>query len=100
MLTIRLARTGRTNYAQFRVVLTEHTKSPKAGYKEVLGFYNPIKHEAVINTDAVKKYVNNGVSLSSRVAKLVYKQTNDEVYKKFFSIKNLERKTKNPDKYA
>ena len=63
MLTIRLARTGRTILAQFRIVLTEHTKSPKAGYKEVLGHFNPIKHEVVMDIDAIKKYFECNLDL-------------------------------------
>jgi ribosomal protein S16 len=31
--------------AFFRVVLTDHTKAAKHGYKEVLGFYNPFTKE-------------------------------------------------------
>jgi ribosomal protein S16 len=36
MLVIRLSRHGRKNLAVYRVVLSEHTKPVKYGYKEVL----------------------------------------------------------------
>jgi len=45
MLKIRLARAGKRNMAFFRVVLTDHTRASKHGYKEVLGFYNPFTKE-------------------------------------------------------
>ncbi|HAO15916.1 MAG TPA: hypothetical protein DDE71_10240 [Tenacibaculum sp.] len=42
----------------FRVVLTEHTKAAKHGYKEVLGFYNPLSKEFKIkDVEKVKKYL-------------------------------------------
>jgi small subunit ribosomal protein S16 len=72
MLKIRLARAGKRNMAFFRVVLTEHTKASKHGYKEVLGFYNPISKEFKIkDLEKVAKYISNGVQFSPRVEKLI-----------------------------
>jgi len=72
MLKIRLSRAGKRNMPFFRVVLTEHTAAAKHGYKEVLGFYNPISKEFKIkDLDAVKKYIGNGVQFSPRVEKLM-----------------------------
>lgn len=72
MLKIRLARAGKRNMPFFRVVLTEHTAAPKSGYKEVLGFYNPISKEFKLNKlDKIKTYLGNGVQFSPRVEKLV-----------------------------
>lgn len=99
MLTIRLARVGRRNLAMFRVVLTEHSKPSKSGYKEVLGSYNPLSHNLSLDSATVKSYIAQGVSLSERVAKLLYQQTKDEAYKKFFIVRQSDSKTKNPDKY-
>ena len=45
MLKIRLSRAGKRNSPFFRVVLTEHSAAAKHGYKEVLGFYNPLSKE-------------------------------------------------------
>lgn len=71
MLKIRLARAWKRNMPFFRLVLTEHTRAAKHGYKEVLGFFNPISKEfKVNNVDAIKKYIWNGVQLSPRVKKL------------------------------
>lgn len=83
----------------FRVVLTEHTKPAKAGYSEVLGSFNPIKHEFVVKADRVEELLTKGVQLSERVAKLMFAHTKKDVYKKFFTLKNSTKQTKNPDKY-
>jgi len=72
MLKIRLSRAGKRNMPFFRVVLTEHTKAAKHGYKEVLGFYNPLTKEFKIkDTAKVKEYMSHGVQLSPRVIKLM-----------------------------
>lgn len=76
MLKIRLSRAGKRNMPFFRLVVTEHTAAAKHGYKEVLGFYNPISKEFKIkDLDKVKTYVKNGVQFSPRVEKLM-KQNN------------------------
>lgn len=72
MLKIRLSRAGKKNMPFFRIVLTEHTRAAKHGYKEVLGFYNPFSKEFKIkNLDKVKEHVSHGVQLSPRVSKLM-----------------------------
>ena len=56
----------------FRLVLTEHTKAAKHGYKEVLWFYNPFSKEFKIkNLDKIKEYASHGVQFSPRVVKLM-----------------------------
>ena len=72
MLKIRLSRAGKRNMPFFRVVVTEHTAAAKHGYKEVLGFYNPLSKEFIIkDLDKVKAYVSNWVQFSPRVEKLM-----------------------------
>jgi small subunit ribosomal protein S16 len=72
MLKIRLSRAWKKDSAFFRVVLTDHTKAAKHGYKEVLGFYNPFTKEFKLkNLDRIKEFLSNGVQFSPRVAKLV-----------------------------
>ncbi len=72
MLKIRLSRAWKRNMPFFRVVLTEHTAAAKHGYKEVLGFYNPLSKEFKLkDLDKVKAYVSNGVQFSPRVEKLM-----------------------------
>jgi len=72
MLKIRLARAGKRNMAFFRVVLTDHTKASKHGYKEVLGFYNPISKEFKLkDLEKIAKYLSHWVQFSPRVEKLI-----------------------------
>lgn len=72
MLKIRLSRAWKKNMPFFRVVLTEHTKAAKHGYKEVLGFYNPLSKEFKIkDVEKVKKYLGQWVQFSPRVEKLI-----------------------------
>ncbi|MCR5411950.1 MAG: 30S ribosomal protein S16 [Patescibacteria group bacterium] len=83
MLTIRLSRQGRSKRPFFRVVLTEHTKPAKCGYKEILGFFDPLKHTLSVDIEKIKTCINQGAQPSERVAKLLFKETNDQSFKKF-----------------
>lgn len=98
MLTIRLSRHGRTKRPFYRIVLTEHTKPAKFGYKEVLGSYDPLHHKLEANVGAIKARVAKGSQMSERVAKLLYKDTNDALFQKFFELKEKKRLPKNADK--
>lgn len=72
MLKIRLSRAGKRNMPFFRVVLTEHTAAAKHGYKEVLGFYNPISKEFKLkDIEKIQWFLSHGAQLSPRVEKLV-----------------------------
>jgi ribosomal protein S16 len=72
MLKIRLSRAWKKNMPFFRIVVTEHTKAAKHGYKEVLWFYNPFSKEFKIkDLNKVKQYASNGVQFSPRVQKLM-----------------------------
>lgn len=94
MQIIRLSRWGRKHLPFFRIVLTDHKKPVKSGYTSVLWWYNPVRHEHHLDIEKVTSLVANGTSLSSRVAKLAYKISNNEVFTKFFEIKNIQRKPK------
>ena len=90
MLAIRLSRQGRSKRPFYRVVLTEHTKPAQCGHLEVLGSYDPLKHVLDVNVDAIKSWIEKWAKPSERVAKLLFKQTNDNMFKKFY--KEIERK--------
>jgi small subunit ribosomal protein S16 len=65
MLKIRLQRTGRTNDPSYRVVVTEHTNSPKSGRAvEKLGSYNPKSKERVLDADRIKYWISKGAKAS------------------------------------
>jgi small subunit ribosomal protein S16 len=97
MLRIRLSRHGRTHRPFFRIVLTEHTKPVKSGYKEVLGWYDPVNHKQDMDIEAVKNWINKGAQPSVRVAKLAYKISGDELFKKFYVEKDIKRPKKKED---
>lgn len=98
MLAIRLSRHGRSKRPFYRVVLTEHTKPAKSWYTEVLGSYDPLRHEFTANVESIRSWIEKGAQPSERVAKLLFKDTNDSFFKKFY--KEIERKgiTKNEKK--
>jgi len=71
MLSIRYLRSGRTNSAFFRIVLTESKKSPKSGFIKTLGWYNPHSKETSINKDEILNWLDKGAKASNSVAKLL-----------------------------
>jgi len=92
MLVIRLSRHGRKNLAAYRVVLTEHTKPVKYWYKEILGSYDPHTHVITADVDSIVSWIKKWAKPSERLAKLLYKQTKDELFNKF--IVHRERTAK------
>ena len=94
MLKIRLARGWRKGLPFYRIVLTEHTKPAQSGYKLVLWRFNPLSHTMDVNLDEVKLWISKGAQPSERVAKLLYADTKDDFFKKYFqertSTKALE----------
>ena len=84
MLKIRLARHGRKKAPYYRIVLTEHTKPAQSGYQVVLWGYDPMKKTVTYDLEAIKKWVSEWAQLSERVAKVLFKETNDELFSKFF----------------
>jgi len=93
-LKIRLARGGRKGLPFYRIVLTEHTKPAQSGYKLVLWRFNPIAHTMDVNVEEVKNWLWKWAQLSERVAKLLFANTKDNMFKKYFqertSTKALE----------
>ena len=90
MLVMRLSRHGRKNLAVYRVVLSEHTKPVKFGYKEVLWSYDPVKHILNVDADVIISWIKKWAQPSERLAKLLFKETKNELFNKF--IKHRERK--------
>ena len=93
-MKIRLARGWRKGLPFYRIVLTEHTKPAQSGYKLVLWRFNPLSHTMDVNLDEVKLWISKGAQPSERVAKLLYADTKDDFFKKYFqertSTKALE----------
>lgn len=65
MLKIRLQRTGRTNDPSYRVVVVEHTESPKTGnVVEQVGTYNPKTKVKNLLADRIKYWISVGAKAS------------------------------------
>lgn len=75
MLMIRLQRTGRRNHAEFRVVVTEHTRGPKSSdYLEVVGNYNPHTNAVAVKSDRIQEWIGKGAQVSDTVHNLLVKE--------------------------
>ena len=72
MLKIRMQRTGRINMPSYRIVVVEHTASPKAGkFVEKLGTYNPKSKERILNAERVKYWMSVGAQPSATVHNMI-----------------------------
>jgi small subunit ribosomal protein S16 len=66
MLKIRMQRVGRINQPSYRIVVTEHTASPKAGkFVEKLGTYNPRTKARTLDESRVKYWLSVGAQPSA-----------------------------------
>lgn len=72
MLTIRLTRVGKKKDSSFRVVVVESKRKVKAGnYLEMVGSYDPRVNKVSLNTERIKHWLNNGVTVSDTVHNLL-----------------------------
>jgi len=71
MLAIRFLRSGRTNQAFFRVVLTQKSNPPKSKFIKVFGWYNPKTKESSLNKEEILEWVGKGAKPSNSLAKLL-----------------------------
>lgn len=78
MLTIRLARVGKKNKAQFQIVLQEHTVAPGGRHVEVLGSYDPHHKAIVLKEERIKYWLGEGA------------QPSDTAYNLFVSNKLID----------
>jgi small subunit ribosomal protein S16 len=68
MLKIRMQRTGRINQPSYRIVVVEHTASPKAGkFVDRVGTYNPTTKERTLDEAKVKYWISVGAQPSDTV---------------------------------
>jgi len=65
MLKIRMQRIGKINQPAFRIIVTEHTESPKTGnFVEKVGTYNPKTKERNLNAGRIKYWLSVGAKAS------------------------------------
>ena len=68
MLKIRMQRTGRINTPSYRIVVVEHTASPKAGkFVDKVGTYDPKSKQRVLDTERIKYWISVGAQPSATV---------------------------------
>ncbi len=98
MLTIRLARTGRKNLANYRVVVADSHRAATGKFVSQLGHYNPHTKELVIDEDKTQKFLDNGAQPSSKMVRLL--DTQKGIKLPDWAKSNLVEKQSKPKKQA
>ncbi len=72
MVKIRLARFGRKKRPFYRIVVTDSRKRRDSGWKEIIGYYNPLTEPTTveIDMDRLNYWLGVGAKMSERVSKL------------------------------
>ena len=75
MTVIRLTRMGRNKRPFYRIVVTDSRKRRDGGWKEALGFYNPVSSDKAFKLDKERYdyWLKIGAKPSEAVKKLVAK---------------------------
>jgi small subunit ribosomal protein S16 len=70
--TIKLVRTGKKNYAHYRIVVMDKRKKPNGAYIEKIGTYNPMTNppEITLNKDKLHSWIQKGAVLTEGTRKL------------------------------
>jgi len=71
MLTIRFARVGKRNRAQFQIVLQEQAVAPGGRHVEVLGSYDPHSKKTVLKEEKIKYWLGQGAQPSDSAFNLL-----------------------------
>ncbi|HVU75642.1 MAG TPA: 30S ribosomal protein S16 [Candidatus Paceibacterota bacterium] len=68
MLKIRMQRIGRINMPSYRLIVVEHTESPKTGrFTDIVGTYNPRSKEKKLDEAKIKEWISKGAQPSDTV---------------------------------
>ena len=75
MLKIRLRRMGAKHDPFFRIVVSEHTKTPTSSFVDTIGYYDPKEHPSKVEVDfkKVDKWIKVGAKPSDTVTNLLKK---------------------------
>ncbi len=72
MLRIRLSRVGKKNSPSFRLVVTPRRTAVKTGrFLEILGFYNPRRHERSLKGERIQYWLSKGAQPSDSVRNML-----------------------------
>ncbi|BCX13869.1 MAG: 30S ribosomal protein S16 [Candidatus Dojkabacteria bacterium] len=99
MVAIRLTRTGRKNYATYRIVAIDSRYARDSKAIEYLGSYNPHTKEILLKEDRIKYWLSVGAKPSDTVHRMLAKKGLIEplptkTFKKEPGKKSQERKQK------
>ncbi len=94
MLIIRLARVGKRNKAQFKIMVQEKNTAPGGRHVEILGSYNPHSKETVLKKERIDYWLSQGAQTSDTVYNLLVTQKVIEGKKRPVKIpaKKVEKK--------
>ncbi len=68
MLKIRMQRIGRINMPSYRLIVVEHTESPKTGrFTDMVGTYNPRSKERKLDETKIRHWLSVGAQPSPTV---------------------------------
>lgn len=94
MLTIRFARVGKKNKAQFKIMLQEQSFAPGGRHVEILGSYDPHKKIAVFKEERIKYWLSKGAKASDTVHNLLVSKNVISDKKKAVKIPKKNEETK------
>lgn len=66
-----MARIGKKNKAQFKIMLQEATSAPGGRHVEILGSYDPHKKTAILKEERIKYWLEKGAGASDTVHNLL-----------------------------
>lgn len=73
MLTIRLARRGKTSQPSFRLIISEKARDTYGRVLEILGSYSPLTKKLEAKTDRIQYWISKGAGTSPTVNNLLIK---------------------------
>ena len=71
MIKIKLARTGKKDQADYRIVVALSTTKRSGKYIDKLGNYSPHNKELSIDKEKLDKWISNGAQPTDSVKKLL-----------------------------
>ncbi|MFC1656469.1 30S ribosomal protein S16 [Patescibacteria group bacterium] len=101
MIKLRLMRIGKTNQPYFRIVACEKQAPAKASFIDILGNFDPMKHEFTIDKEKLEKWIKNGAKPSDTLNNLLIKEgvwPKSKLIKKTVKPKKKEQKEEKPAK--
>jgi ribosomal protein S16 len=62
-----------------------------------LGWFNPLSKEHSYDVQAIMAYIASGTQMSERAAKLLYGETKNPIFQKFYTERHIQRSKKKKD---